>query len=140
MYLAQVTFDIHVVTWDPARGEWVDDAPTPAGTPLEDLQLEFTMLDPHVRTTVFPVKGKKGWYSISFRVPDRHGVFKFIIDWRRKGCVLYFSPSYSQLRPLDRLMRSTLLDLISKGRLRKLSRCCVSSQRICADEPFHISE
>jgi len=92
----QVTLDIHVVTWDPARGEWVDDAPTPAGTPLDDLQLEFTMLDPHVRTGVFPVGGKKGWYSVSFRVPDRHGVFKFIIDWRRKGYSnLFYSDTVS---------------------------------------------
>lgn len=89
----QVTFDVHVQSWNAVRGEWTDDAPTPTGTPLEDLQLEFTMLDPHVRTAIVPVNGKKGWYSISFRAPDRHGVFKFVIDWRRKGCVFFFLSS-----------------------------------------------
>ncbi|KAI9437798.1 Dolichyl-diphosphooligosaccharide-protein glycosyltransferase [Lactarius psammicola] len=46
---------------------------------LHDVQLEFTMLDPHIRTAL------PGLYSASFRVPDRHGVFKFVLDYRRRG-------------------------------------------------------
>lgn len=49
------------------------------------MQLEFTMLDPFIRTTLPPVPGKAGEYSTTFRAPDRHGVFKFIIDYKRKG-------------------------------------------------------
>lgn len=45
------------------------------------------MLDPHIRTALPPVPGKPGQYEVSFRVPDRHGVFKFVIDYKRKGCV-----------------------------------------------------
>ncbi|KAJ3852488.1 Dolichyl-diphosphooligosaccharide--protein glycosyltransferase subunit WBP1 [Lentinula lateritia] len=52
---------------------------------LKDLQLEFTMLDPHVRIALPPVSGKSGVYSTTFRAPDRHGVFKFVISYKRKG-------------------------------------------------------
>ncbi len=54
------------------------------------MQLEFTMLDPHIRTSLPPATGNAGEYSVTFRVPDRHGVFKFIIDYKRKGFVVYF--------------------------------------------------
>lgn len=43
------------------------------------------MLDPHIRTALPPVQGKPGKYSVTFRAPDRHGVFKFVIDYKRKG-------------------------------------------------------
>ncbi len=54
------------------------------------MQLEFTMLDPHIRTSLPPVEEEPGMYSATFRVPDRHGVFKFDVDYKRKGCVLHF--------------------------------------------------
>jgi oligosaccharyltransferase complex subunit beta len=43
------------------------------------------MLDPHIRTALLPVSGNVGLYRTSFRVPDRHGVFKFVLDYRRRG-------------------------------------------------------
>ncbi|QRW00899.1 oligosaccharyltransferase complex subunit [Ceratobasidium sp. AG-Ba] len=52
---------------------------------IDDLQLDFTMLDPHVRVDLPAVKAEPGVYRVQFRAPDRHGVFKFIVDWRRKG-------------------------------------------------------
>lgn len=52
---------------------------------IEDMQLEFTMLDPHIRTLLKPVEGEPGEYETVMRVPDRHGVFKFVVDYRRKG-------------------------------------------------------
>jgi len=55
---------------------------------INDLQLEFTMLDPYIRTALLPVHGSPGQYSVTFRAPDKHGVFKFIIDYKRKGFVL----------------------------------------------------
>lgn len=84
----EVTVDVHIQSWNSVKGEWTEG--TPHGKPLEDLQLEFTMLDPHIRTALIP--HGRGWYSISFRVPDRHGVFKFLIDWRRKGYVISLLP------------------------------------------------
>ncbi|KAG9056328.1 oligosaccharyl transferase glycoprotein complex, beta subunit [Serendipita sp. 407] len=58
---------------------------------VKDLQLEFTMLDPHVRTALEPVPGKPGKYEVEFRAPDRHGVFKFVVDHRRRGWSTLFS-------------------------------------------------
>jgi oligosaccharyltransferase complex subunit beta len=55
------------------------------------MQLEFTMLDPHIRIPILPIAGSPGEYSVTFRAPDRHGVFKFVIDYKRKGCVLFGS-------------------------------------------------
>lgn len=65
-------FNPQKATWEPYSG-------------LKDIQLEFTMLDPHIRTALLPVPGKAGEYSVQFRVPDRHGVFKFVVDYKRKG-------------------------------------------------------
>lgn len=44
------------------------------------------MLDPHIRTALEP-SGEAGKYAVTFRVPDRHGVFKFVINHKRKGYV-----------------------------------------------------
>ena len=52
---------------------------------MSDMQVEFTMLDPHIRTALLPVSGKPGLYSATFRIPDRHAVFKFVLDHRRRG-------------------------------------------------------
>jgi len=49
------------------------------------------MLDPHIRTALLPVVGEPGKYSVTFRAPDRHGVFKFVVDYKRKGYAFYSS-------------------------------------------------
>lgn len=49
------------------------------------------MLDPHIRTSLPPVPDTPGEYSVTFRAPDRHGVFKFAIDHRREGYALFSS-------------------------------------------------
>ncbi len=69
-------FNPREATWEPYSG-------------IGDLQLEFTMLDPHVRAALAPVAGKVGKYSVTFRAPDRHGVFKFVINHKRKGYVAH---------------------------------------------------
>ncbi|KAK7688944.1 hypothetical protein QCA50_007635 [Cerrena zonata] len=65
-------FNSETSAWEPFSG-------------IQDMQLEFTMLDPHIRTALPPVPGKAGEYSVTFRAPDRHGVFKFVINHKRKG-------------------------------------------------------
>ncbi|KAI9452951.1 dolichyl-diphosphooligosaccharide-protein glycosyltransferase [Lactarius psammicola] len=73
-----IVFEAHISRYDPESG-WEPYSG------LHDVQLEFTMLDPHIRTALVPVSGEPGLYSASFRVPDRHGVFKFVLDYRRRG-------------------------------------------------------
>ncbi|KAF5372921.1 hypothetical protein D9758_001481 [Tetrapyrgos nigripes] len=72
-YIAQISrFNPNKGKWEPYSG-------------INDLQLEFTMLDPHIRTALPPVPGSPGKYAVTLRVPDRHGVFKFVINHKRKG-------------------------------------------------------
>ncbi|KAF9009511.1 oligosaccharyl transferase beta subunit [Cyathus striatus] len=73
VYSAYISkFNPKTSTWEPYSG-------------IKDMQMEFTMLDPHIRTSLLPVPGVPGKYSVTFRAPDRHGVFKFVIDYKRKG-------------------------------------------------------
>ncbi|KAK7030631.1 oligosaccharyl transferase beta subunit [Favolaschia claudopus] len=65
-------FHPRTATWEPYSG-------------IKDMQLEFTMLDPHIRTALPAVAGSPGTYSTTFRAPDRHGVFKFVVDYKRQG-------------------------------------------------------
>jgi len=79
VYTAHISkYNAKKASWEPYSG-------------LKDLQMEFTMLDPHIRTALPPVAGEPGKYSVTFRAPDRHGVFKFIIDYKRKGWVYILS-------------------------------------------------
>jgi len=75
----QIVYTAHISEYDPASSSWVPYSG------ITDLQLEFTMLDPHVRISLPPSSDTPGEYSVTFRAPDRHGVFKFVIDHRRKG-------------------------------------------------------
>lgn len=75
----QIVYTARISKYESATSSWVPYSG------ISDLQLEFTMLDPHVRTSLPPVPNSPGEYSVTFRAPDRHGVFKFVIDHRRKG-------------------------------------------------------
>jgi oligosaccharyltransferase complex subunit beta len=60
------------------------------------------MLDPHIRTALPAVPGSPGKYSVTFRAPDRHGVFKFVINYKRKGCDTSLSSKvYSNTAQMD---------------------------------------
>ena len=59
------------------------------------MQLEFTMLDPHVRLTLS--HNNKGTYHVRFTVPDVYGVFKYVVDYQRTG---YSSVQLSQQVPV----------------------------------------
>ena len=76
--LSQV-YSISVSRYIPSISKWE------SYSGISDLQVEFTMLDPHVRTSLKPVDGQPGKYETTLRIPDRHGVFKFVVDHRRKG-------------------------------------------------------
>jgi len=75
----QIEFSAYISAFNPTSGEWEPYSG------IRDLQLEFTMLDPHIRTALPPVPDASGKYSKTFRAPDRHGVFKFVINYKRKG-------------------------------------------------------
>ncbi|KAK9822633.1 hypothetical protein WJX81_001489 [Elliptochloris bilobata] len=67
-----VELDIHELVngaWEPYTGS--------------DVQLEFVMLDPYVRTTL--KHNGKGTFSTRFKAPDVYGVFKLRVAHRRLG-------------------------------------------------------
>jgi oligosaccharyltransferase complex subunit beta len=74
-----IVFTAHISRFNPKSSTWEPYSG------LKDMQLEFTMLDPHIRTALPAVPGLPGKYSVAFRAPDRHGVFKFVINYKRKG-------------------------------------------------------
>ncbi|KAI8463906.1 MAG: Dolichyl-diphosphooligosaccharide--protein glycosyltransferase subunit WBP1 [Monoraphidium minutum] len=49
----------------------------------DDVQLSFTMLDPHIRQPL--TTSGDGVFRLRFVVPDVYGVFKYAIDYRRPG-------------------------------------------------------
>ncbi|KAG8954539.1 oligosaccharyl transferase glycoprotein complex, beta subunit, partial [Tulasnella sp. 419] len=75
----QLVFDLELSKYNPSSGKYEHYSA------IEDMQLEFTMLDPHIRTDLKPAKGTPGKYSLLFRAPDRHGVYKFVVNHNRKG-------------------------------------------------------
>ncbi|GAA5820956.1 hypothetical protein JCM10212_001587 [Sporobolomyces blumeae] len=55
---------------------------------INDLQLEFTMLDPHTRIPLRQVNESgsgRERFEASFVAPDRHGVFSLTVDHREPG-------------------------------------------------------
>ncbi|KAG2360434.1 Dolichyl-diphosphooligosaccharide--protein glycosyltransferase subunit WBP1 [Suillus spraguei] len=75
----EIVYTAHISAYDSKTSAWKPYSG------VDDLQLEFTMLDPHIRTSLPAVPGSPGTYQIRFRAPDRHGVFKFVLNWKRKG-------------------------------------------------------
>ncbi|GAA5857031.1 hypothetical protein JCM9279_003438 [Rhodotorula babjevae] len=72
----------------------------------DDLQLEFGMLDPHVRlpleraTVLDPDRATNTTqYRASFVVPDRHGVFTLRMDHRRPGWTTLFEAKVIPVTP-----------------------------------------
>lgn len=55
------------------------------GVPIDDGQLEVTMLDPHLRIPLVADPTQPGKLEATFNLPDRHGVFTFRFDYRRPG-------------------------------------------------------
>ncbi|GAA5916312.1 dolichyl-diphosphooligosaccharide-protein glycotransferase [Sporobolomyces salmoneus] len=66
---------------------YVLDVETSEKEAPEDLQLEFTMLDPHLRIPLEnrQISAKIRRYEATFTIPDRHGVFTLRVDHRRHG-------------------------------------------------------
>lgn len=71
-----IEFSIFVEEYDGSKQKWV-----PFKT--SDLQLEFRMIDPYIRTTL--KHNGKGLYRTKFKVPDVYGVFKFQIIYHKLG-------------------------------------------------------
>lgn len=66
-----------------------------------DVQLEFTMIDPYVRQALkYDAKLDDGTYSLRFTAPDVYGIFKFVVDYRRPGYTILSFQDQATVRPL----------------------------------------
>eukprot|EP01071_Lankesteria_metandrocarpae_P005419 Lankesteria_metandrocarpae@DN3982_c0_g1_i2.p1 len=51
-----------------------------------DVQLEYTMLDPYIRQFLLPpTEPDSATYKLQFKAPDKTGIFKFVIQYCREG-------------------------------------------------------
>ncbi|KAK9238032.1 Dolichyl-diphosphooligosaccharide--protein glycosyltransferase subunit WBP1 [Lipomyces kononenkoae] len=73
------------ITYEAEISEWINDKWVPFIA--NDVQLEFTMLDPYYRLTLTPVgpKGDSELYATTFQAPDQHGMFTFHLNYKREG-------------------------------------------------------
>lgn len=102
-----VTYSIELSQRTPAG--WV-----PAPKDL-DLQVSLVMLDPYVTTnltasqpqstietlTKSTSSPRSQRYSTTFQLPDRHGVYTFIVDWKRHGWSYIHTRDTSPVRPYN---------------------------------------
>ena len=92
VYRAQddLRYSVDILQWDGAKGKW---------TPYiaDDVQLEFVMLDPYVRTTMVP--SSNGTYTGTFKAPDQHGIYKFRVMYRRPALTVLKEEDVVSVRP-----------------------------------------
>lgn len=92
----EITLQQHTTGADGKTSEW-------APFDVDDLQLEFTMLDPHIRTPLQPQTTSAAdstTYAAQFIAPDRHGVFKFVVDYWRPGFTYVRTADKASVVPL----------------------------------------
>ena len=108
MYRVKDTVNFHIdLSQHAPNGGW-----QPAPKDL-DLQVSLVMLDPYVTTklsaeapTSVLSSGQAQTnattrYSATFRLPDRHGVFTFHVDWKRQGWSYVKTKDTAPVRPFN---------------------------------------
>lgn len=86
-----IIYSLVIEEYDADRGGWV---PYQAS----DVQLEFVMLDPHIRTFLECVPETGRFWKL-FKVPDNYGIFKFRILYRRPGLSVLAVNTQVSVRP-----------------------------------------
>jgi len=84
----ELTYSLVVEEWK--EGRW-------AAFVADDMQLEFVMLDAHVRQTLRA--DSAGKFSATFTAPDNYGIFKFRVLYRRAGYSVLHTEETISLRP-----------------------------------------
>lgn len=57
------------------------------------------MLDPYITVPLEAVAPSR--YAATFDVPDRHGVFTFVVDWKRHGWTYIHTRDTAPVRPFN---------------------------------------
>eukprot|EP00871_Galdieria_phlegrea_P004892 jgi/Galph1/5403/GphlegSOOS_G4056.1 len=72
-----VEFSVGIEEWDGELREWKPFV-------VNDIQLEFIMLDPYIRQSLTR-RAQDGLYVTHFQIPDVIGVYKFSVEYYRRG-------------------------------------------------------
>lgn len=87
-----IEFMIQVEIWDGNSGKWV-------GFQTDDIQVEFIMMNPWVRTRLHLTNASLGIYKAKIQVPDQIGVYKFKVEYVRRGVSPIFLEKVIPVRP-----------------------------------------
>ncbi|KAK9465417.1 Dolichyl-diphosphooligosaccharide--protein glycosyltransferase subunit WBP1 [Lipomyces arxii] len=80
-YIYRVKQDVE---YEAKISEYVNDKWVPYIA--DDVQLEFTMLDPYYRITLSPSENEESTsFKTTFTTPDQHGMFTFKLNYKRTG-------------------------------------------------------
>lgn len=72
-------YEIALQQWDSSDNKWV-------AYEANDVQLDFTMLDPYYRLTMnHTVQQDQAIYTADFKLPDQYGMFTFRVLYKRPG-------------------------------------------------------
>jgi len=71
-----IEFSVKIEEYDVSRQAWVPFI-------TNDVQLEFVIIDPYIRTTL--KHDSKGTFGAKFQVPDVYGVYKFVVHYQKLG-------------------------------------------------------
>ncbi|PWN47447.1 Dolichyl-diphosphooligosaccharide-protein glycosyltransferase 48kDa subunit, partial [Violaceomyces palustris] len=69
-----------------------------------DLQVSLNMIDPFVTADLIATQGQGSTnttYLAKVRVPDRHGVYSFVVDWKRRGWSYVQTKDTAPVRPFN---------------------------------------
>lgn len=74
----EIEVEIELGVWDGASEEW-------KAFVADDIQIEFVMMDPWMRTRLMYKGGANGTYGATVAVPDQIGVYKLNVQYFRPG-------------------------------------------------------
>lgn len=77
-YKVKTDIEFYVDVEQKVRGVW---QPFDAS----DLQMQFVMLDPYYQVALQKESPASATYSYKFKVPDKLGIFRFVLDYNRYG-------------------------------------------------------
>jgi len=87
----KVRYEVIIEEYDITSGEW---KPYQA----DDVVFQLVRLDPFIRQTMS--HDGNGLFFYEFTLPDTYGVFKFILDYKRKGWSYLYEEVEASIRPL----------------------------------------
>ncbi len=88
----ELIYEIDIYEYNPYNKNW-----EPYNS--NDIQVEYVMMNPYYIGNLKKYYSSKPTYYTKFTSPDKFGVFKFIIDYERKGYSNIFSSTKVPLRP-----------------------------------------